>query len=57
MTKPIVNLDSPIYETIYNVITVQGKVIREFSDREDAQAYATHCGLRMVKTVRVVEES
>lgn len=55
MTRPTINLDGPILETIYNLITVQGTIIATFTDRDVAQAEANKRGLRMVKTIKEVE--
>ena len=58
MTKPVVNLDSPIYETIYLLVNATGTVVYQLAgtERDLATAEAKRLGLRLVKTVKEVTE-
>lgn len=53
--KALVDLDKPIYETAYAVVTTTGTVVETWTDRDHATKRAKELGLRMVKTVREVE--
>lgn len=48
----IIDLDAPIYTTIYNLVTTTGTVIETYDDRETADKRAKQLGLRVLKTIK-----
>jgi len=50
------NLDGPIYEPRYAIMTAQGEVKALHTDREQATAEAKRLGLRCVKVAHEVKE-